>query len=52
MYELIKKEREFEIVSFTPEILEETITTQIPENTRQDYSCNFQILQIWNSNQR
>jgi PIN domain nuclease of toxin-antitoxin system len=31
MYELLKNEPEFEIVSFTPEILEETITTQIPE---------------------
>ncbi|MBM4241712.1 MAG: type II toxin-antitoxin system VapC family toxin [Euryarchaeota archaeon] len=31
MYDLIKNEPEFEIVSFTPEILEETIKTPIPE---------------------
>lgn len=41
MYGLIKKEPEFEIVSFTPEILEETITTHIPEIHDKDYSCNL-----------
>lgn len=31
MYQLIKDESEFEIVSFTPEILEEVIRTTVPE---------------------
>ncbi len=31
MYQLIKNESEFEIISFTPEILEEVLHTQIPE---------------------
>lgn len=31
MYQLIKDESEFEIVSFTPEILEEVIRTTLPE---------------------
>jgi PIN domain nuclease of toxin-antitoxin system len=31
MYQLIKNESEFEIISFTPEILEEVMHTTIPE---------------------
>ena len=31
MYQLIKNESEFEIISFSPEILEEVLHTQIPE---------------------
>ena len=31
MYQLIKNEPEFEIISFTPEILEEVMRTKIPE---------------------
>ena len=31
MYQLIKNESEFEIISFSPEILEEVLHTKIPE---------------------
>ena len=47
MYQLIKNESEFEIISFSPEILEEVLHTQIPEIHDRIIVATAKFYKVW-----